>query len=90
MIASLKNEGLILAIIILVFLGVTQLLNNGNTTFYNRRIRFSALATVALAPALAWRLLLHFRNIANDLSSPTRGPFCDGRVVSRPDDASEY
>ena len=83
MIASLKNEGLILAIIILVFLGVTQLLNNGNTTFYNRRIRFSALATVALAPALAWRLLLHFRNISNDLSSPTWGPFRDEGLYSR-------
>ena len=81
MIASLKNEGLILAIIILVGLGFTQLLNNGNKDLYHRWIRFSVLAAIALAPALAWQLLLYFRHVSNDLISPTGGPFREERAV---------
>jgi hypothetical protein len=91
LIASLKNEGLILSIIILVGLGGTQLLNNDSRNW----IRYSALAGVALAPAVAWRLLLHLQHISTEFISPTWGPFRDvglfGRLVMRanPDSLSQ-
>jgi hypothetical protein len=82
MIASLKNEGLILAIMILVGLGVVQLLDKGQN-LYNCWIRLSVFAGIALAPAVAWRFLLHARHIPNDLISPTWGPFRDQGLLSR-------